>query len=202
MQKVKAISIIAVLLSTVCLGSVCGLCGEEPSNAAPEEAMRVVAQLFDGSTLKSIPVDRREMIVSHGITSGLYGVIFYTADGFRPVVTVFQAAADRVGIEAPPLPRIEDPSRGIVIGVVASVVSGGKLKARQGLRQVFGGESVELAKERVSASMTTDLNGVFVFTVPPGEYRLSLSGREAGKVNVEAGRTTVRNLPKGVMLVD
>jgi len=51
-------------------------------------------------------------------------------------------------------------------------------------------------------STTTDKDGVFTILIPPGEYRIVMEGKEVGKISIEASKTIIKNIQKGMVLMD
>jgi len=62
---------------------------------------------------------------------------------------------------------------------------------------------VWLDKEGIITETKSDQNGQFIFEVPAGRYELHADGsRERPVVEVIAGKTAIRSMRSGIILID
>lgn len=161
--------------------------------------------IFDGITLKPIKISNGRFREEHTITSGYYGVLFFTRQGFYPEILVFKVKDEPIRINKISLKPLKEPQKGILTGVIYKPVRGGKLREHKGIFQTFKNEKINLIKddkEKVSYDVATDDNGIFMIELIPGEYSVVFNNREAGKVHIERGKTTIKNIQKGAVLID
>ncbi|MBI5408087.1 MAG: hypothetical protein HZA14_01825 [Nitrospirae bacterium] len=161
-----------------------------------------VITIFDGTALKNVPVSNGKFTEAHGITPGYYGVLFFTKEGSYPETILFKAQDRSMKGDSVSLKSLKDAGKGVLTGVVYKPVTGGKLREHKGIFQTFKGEKIHLVKDSVSRETTTDDKGIFMIELLPGEYEIVFNGRNAGKALIEKGKTTVKNIQKGVVLKD
>ena len=165
-------------------------------------ARDVAVSVFDGRSLKEVAPSGGMFKASHGATTGLYEVVFITKEGFSPETVALKAGESSGKIKLKPLQAMKDREKGILTGVVYKYVAGGKLKAHSGISVLFKGEKVTITKGDASYTAVTDATGVFMIELPAGEYEVALGNKKAGKAAVGQGKTTIKNLQKGITLVD
>jgi hypothetical protein len=162
----------------------------------------VDVRVFDGVELRSIQVKGKSFIEAQNVTDGYYGVVFFTKDGFYPKAEIFKVSENPVRINVTPLNKLGDKDIGVITGVVYKTITGGKLRRHRGIVRFYGNEVIEIIKGVIAHSVKADGNGLFMAVLPEGEYTLKIGGREMDSVVVEAGRTSIKNIQKGMVMID
>ena len=158
--------------------------------------------LFNGHSITSVKISAGKFRTNHTATKGLYEVVFFTKRNFYPKAVTLKAPERPQDIKIGPLKKMKNRRRGILTGVVYKPVSGGKVSEHTGISTVYKGEKVHIAGNGVSCSAITDESGVFTIELPEGEYDIILGAGKAGKATIEKGKTTIKNVQKGMVLVD
>ena len=158
--------------------------------------------VFDGAGLKAVPVSGNKFDGPHGITLNYSGVLYFTRQGYYPETVVFKAQDKPVIIDDVTLVPLRDPMKGLLTGVVYKPVTGGKFKEHNGIARTFKGEKIRIVEDDSPQEVITDDNGVFMIELLPGEYDIFFSNMNVGKALVEINKTTIRNIQKGVVLID
>ncbi|MBI4655102.1 MAG: hypothetical protein HY752_08975 [Nitrospirae bacterium] len=193
-----------------------------------EDKVNADVSIFDGITLKPVHLVRNSSgalnpsaeqggIISNGvkitdgkfaeaydITPGYYGVLFFTKAGFEPEAVVFKAGDEAIKIAQVSLEPMKDTKKGILTGVVYKPVMGGRLREHKGILKIFKDEKVIIKGEMggFSGETITDTRGVFMIELPAGEYNVVFNNKDEGKVVIEGGKTLIKNIQKGMVLVD
>ncbi|MBI4690025.1 MAG: hypothetical protein HY754_07130 [Nitrospirae bacterium] len=162
----------------------------------------IKVNIFDGSELRTIEPSSGRFWAMHGISSGYYGAIFFTQKDFYPETVIFRIGDKPVDINVVPFKKLEDPRKGILIGVVYKPVIGGKLRRYKGIFKTFKDENINFVKDSTYYTARTDGNGVFVILLERGEYTVTINNKIIDKVVVEPGKTTIKNIQKGLVLID
>jgi len=158
--------------------------------------------IFDGTTLKPLQVSNRGFLTVHGISAGYYGALFFTRQGFYPKTLVFKAEEEIVKIAKLSLNPLKDTSKGVLTGIVYKPVRGGKLREHTGILQTFKDERIDLIRDNLSYKVTTDDDGIFMLELLPGEYKVLFGNGDIGTVVIEKGKTTIKTIQRGMVLVD
>jgi len=184
------LSIILLFLNTSCAGTETKIEGD------------TAVRLFDGTSLKVIPLPADKLTEAHGITPGHYGVIFFSKNGFYPRAEIFKVHAKPAEIDKVSLKPLKDAGRGVLTGVVYKPVTGGKLREHKGIFQTFKGEKIILISGNISLDVTTDEMGIFSSELLPGDYDVVFKNENAGMAHITRGETTIMNIQKGMVLKD
>ncbi len=158
--------------------------------------------LFNGRATKNIRSSNGRFRTAHTATAGLYEVVFFTKDKYLPKAVVLKAGEDAGTIRLSSLQKLKDGKKGVVTGVVYKPESGGKLESREGILGFFEGGIIKLTGAGVSYSTSAGRSGVFTIEVPEGEYDIALGSKRIGKVSVAQGKTTIKSIGKGKVLID
>lgn len=157
--------------------------------------------LFDGATLHNVRYDKGGIDISGYVTHRYYGAVFSVKDGSMPAATVFRA--DNAPIAPPPMPDVRlKAGEGAVVGIVFKPVTGGKMREHKGIFGLHRNIVVTLSSSGRTYSASTDENGLFILSLPEGEYTLTVNDRQEGKIRVERSRTTIKNIRLGLAMVD
>ncbi|MBI4685483.1 MAG: hypothetical protein HY755_09820 [Nitrospirae bacterium] len=162
----------------------------------------IEVSFFDGSLLKPVRISDGRFRLAHDLSSGYYGVVFLTKKGFYPEAFLFKAEEKPAEMKVMPLQKIKDETKGVLTGVLYKSATGGKIKEHNGIVQVFTNEPVTFLKDFFPYTVVTDENGIFKVHLSAGEYSIMMSGREIEKVTIEAGRTSIKNIRRGLRLID
>ncbi|NOY65377.1 MAG: hypothetical protein GXO97_08295 [Nitrospirae bacterium] len=164
---------------------------------------QTVAYVFDGIELKKIfPDNDNRLIIHHNVSEGYHGVVFITGEGHFPVVVPFKSTGGVLEIKSIKLQMIKDKRKGILTGVVYTPVVGGKLREHRGIKRLFSDEEVRIFNNKHLYTVKTDKRGVFTILLPEGEYSITSGSKQAGKIRIKSGRTTIKNIQKGLVLID
>ncbi|MBI4685481.1 MAG: carboxypeptidase regulatory-like domain-containing protein [Nitrospirae bacterium] len=158
--------------------------------------------IFDGSALKNIKGSKHKFVAEHNISSDYYGVIFITKKGFYPKAVLFKSTGRPVEMDKPDLKRLKETNVGILTGVVYKAVTGGKIREHNGIITTFKDELVTFMKDFFPHTAVTDENGIFMILLDAGEYNIVFGSKETGKITIEPGKTVIKNIQKGLRLID
>lgn len=187
------------------LTSVCA--GNTPSDSGDSSYITgtlktdATISIFDGLHLNGVNRPAGKFRLLNPVTEGLMGVVFITRQGSYPEVISFKAGA-AVALGDKSLDEMCGADIGVLIGVVYKPVTGGKLKPHNGIGLLFKNERIVVSKGTISYQLDTDANGIFMKELPSGEYDIFFNGKNTGRVVIEQGLTTIKNLQKGIRLVD
>ena len=185
-------------LNYSCAGNVMSV-KSTPESIEGTVADGVEVSIFNGHAMKTVTPSAGRFRTPHQATAGLYEVLFFTKNNYRPKVVVIKAGEKKKTFKVESLKKLADPKKGALAGVVYKPVSGGKLVEHSGIAQVFKGEKIVITGKESPFSVMTDERGFFLSELPAGEYDITLGGR-AEKVNIEPGKTVIRNIQKGIVL--
>jgi hypothetical protein len=158
--------------------------------------------LFDGLKLKRLTPDRDRLSVEHGVSKGYYGVVFIIRDYYYPDVIVFKSNGIPFEVKPIALTPVKDKEMGVLTGVVYTPIVGGKLREHRGIKRLFSEEEVRIFNKKHSYKVKTDIRGVFTILLPEGEYSIVSGGSQGGKIRIKSGKTTIKNIQKGLVLID
>jgi hypothetical protein len=175
--------------------------------SAPEQiegsiGKNIKVHIFNGIRLTDIKVSDGRFKAPHTATEGLHEVLFFTRDGFYPGAVILKVSGETARMKIKSLRKMKDVNKGIVTGVVHKPVSGGKLKEHEGISMLFKNEKISFMRGNVSHQAVTNESGVFMIELAEGEYDISLESKKTGRAVVEKGKTTIKNVQKGMVLVD
>lgn len=160
---------------------------------------------FDGFTLKEVKTDiKGEYFISDiPVSKNNYLVIFFTKEGFIPGAENIKAGEeDSINLDVV-MNKVSTSNSGFIIGVVYQPIRGGKLQYHNGIKSFSKNKNVMLETNEKVITKETDLNGHFIFAVPAGKYSLSKEGgREKLEIEVFPGKTLIKNLRSGFILID
>lgn len=157
---------------------------------------------FDGFNLNKIVRDTEYIREKIPVTQGNYFTLFFVKEGCIPEAQVLQAGDKDIEIGEVILKRKADKDKGGLIGIIYKPVSGGRLIEHKGIFKIFKNEKINIIKDGVSYKITTDDKGIFVIEIPEGEYNIIFNDKSAGTVVIGKGRTSIKNLQKGQVLMD
>lgn len=161
--------------------------------------------IFDGFTIRQIMSDNNGAysISKLPVSEGLYAVLFVTRDGFAPSIINVKSGGQDIGEYPVTMRRAESGKNGYIAGVVYQPVRGGKIRYQSGINRFGQGRRVWLERDGIAAESTTNKDGQFIFDVPAGRYVLRAEGSgEKQVVEAEAGKTVIRNMRSGIVLID
>lgn len=163
---------------------------------------RVEVSVFDGTALKSVAVSGNEFLYRHGITLNYSGVLYFTGQGHYPETIIFNAKKESFKNDRVSLTPLKNSEEGVLTGVVYKPVSGGKRIEHKGIARLFGNEKVSIVNNDTAREVVTDDNGVFMVGLLPGEYDIFFNNKQVSRVLIENSKTTIRNIQKGILLID
>lgn len=189
----------ATVLFFVFLLNTAACCGV--SGTQKHDAPAFQAYLFTGYSIEVIrPGEKLDL--QKFVTSGNWAVVFFAADGHHPSAEVLRSPGAEIELKTPDLAELREKGKGAVIGVVYRPVMGGKLRPRRGIGNVFRNEKILFTGEKGAFETSTDDLGVYSIILPEGEYSITIEGAESGGASVAAGGTVIKNIQKGMVLID
>jgi len=196
-----ACSILVLLLNTACAGREISVeIMQDVVHGAISNNAEV--DLFDGTDLKTISVSGSMFSSPHGITLNYSGVLYCTMNGHYPGIIVFKSLEGPIMKNSVSFRPLKHPGEGVLTGVVYKPVSGGKLIEHRGIVRLFTNEKVRIVNDDTAREVITDDNGVYMIGLLPGKYDIVFNNKKLSMVVIEKSRTTIRNIQKGVMLID
>ena len=161
--------------------------------------------IFDGFTIRSIKSDSNGVynILQLPVSAGLHAVLFITKDGYVPSIINIKRREDVKADYPVIMKRAESEKNGYIAGVVYQPIKGGKIKYQSGINSFGRGKRVWLENEGITTETKSNQDGQFILEVPAGRYVLHAEGsREKPVVEITEGKTTIRNMRAGIVLVD
>ncbi len=161
--------------------------------------------IFDGFSIRNIKSDVNGMyIISEPpVSPDLYAVLFFTKDGYIPGIINVKRSEQVKTDYSIVMKRGQKRNTGFVAGVIYQPIRGGKIKFQSGIYNLGKGRRVWLEKDGGVIEAQSNIEGHFVFEVPVGRYVLHAEGsREKPAVEITEGKTTIRNMRAGIILVD
>ena len=161
--------------------------------------------IFDGFSLRNIKIDNNGVynILQLPVSADLHAVLFITKDGYVPSIINFKRR-EEVKADYPVTMKIS-PSKenGYIAGVIYQPIRGGKISFQSGINSFGREKRVWLEKDGVITETKSNKDGHFIFEVPAGRYVLHAEGsREKPAVEIREGKTVVRNMRSGIVLID
>lgn len=196
------ISILFMSLSLSCSCAGSSATKNTPGHIEGNAGSDVSVSIFNGITTREINVSGGRFRALHTATEGLYEAVFFLKDNFYPKIVIVRASEEPVKVNAEFTQKLKGESKGILAGIVFKPVIGGKLREHTGILKTFKGIKVNILKDGVSYTAVTDKAGVFVIELPEGEYDVVSSGQKADKAIIREGKTTIKNIQKGIRLID
>lgn len=172
-----------------------------PSHIEGDAVKDIKIEIFDGIELKGVGIDKGFRI-EHNITSGYYGAIFFVKVGFYPQLITFKASEGHVQGHKISLKKIKEKNKGVLTGIVYTPVTGGKIKEHKGIFRLFKNAAIEIVKGSAVYKTRTNDNGAFVITLTEGEYKIIVNGKAIEMAVIKKGETTIKNLQKGLVMID
>mgnify|MGYP000249883677 CR=1 FL=1 len=161
--------------------------------------------IFDGFSLQNIKSDSKGVynILQLPVSAGLSAVLFITKDGYVPSIINFKRR-EEVRTDYPVImQRMVSKKAGYIGGVIYQPIRGGKIQFQSGINSFGRGKRVWLEKEGTITETKSNQDGHFIFEVPGGQYVLHAEGsRERPVVEITEGKTVIRNMRSGIVLVD
>lgn len=158
--------------------------------------------IFNGIAVRKIKLSEGRFRYTHSTTDGLYGAAFFTKNNYYPLTVVFKVADESVSVRTVSLAQLKDEKNGILTGVVYKPVLGGRMKEQTGISVMYGNEKIEIKNGDVLYPVNTAEDGAFAIELPQGEYSVIFNSKELGKVIIEPGKTVIKNIQKGMVLMD
>ncbi|MBI5192643.1 MAG: carboxypeptidase regulatory-like domain-containing protein [Nitrospirae bacterium] len=175
----------------------------QDKNGSPVDNADVT--VFDGFTLNNFKTDiKGEFNISDiPVSKNNYLVIFFTKEGFIPRAENIKAGEENTINLDVVIDKIRTDDSGFIIGVVYQPIRGGKLQYNNGIKGFSKNSAILLEANEKVMNKKTDLNGHYTFEVPAGRYYLSKEGgREKLEIEVTQGKTLIKNLRSGFVLID
>ena len=161
--------------------------------------------IFDGFSIRNIKSDVNGMynISEPPVSPDLYAVLFFTKDGYIPGIINVKRSEQVKTDYSIVMKRAQKRNTGFVAGVIYQPIRGVKIKFQSGIYGFGKGRRVWLEKTGGVIEAQSNIEGHFVFEVPVGRYMLHAAGsREKAGVEVVEGKTVIRNMRSGIVLVD
>ena len=176
--------------------------------------------IFDGFTIQSVRSDNHGMYkISEALVSpDHYAVLFFTKKDYTPKAVnikvnrendfeysavMKKTDAGSAGLYGRHNAGDKPPRYGFVIGTIYQPIRGGKIKFQSGIYGFGKERRIWLEGEKGIVEKMSDMDGHFLFEVPPGEYRLGGEvTKEKAEVDVQEGETVIKNLRSGLILID
>lgn len=158
--------------------------------------------IFNGLAMRKIKLSEGRFRYTHSTTDGLYGAVFFTKNKCYPLAVTFRVADESVSVKNVSLEELKDEKMGILTGVVYKPVTGGRLKEQSGISTLFADEKIDIKTGDASYYVNTGNDGAFTIELPRGEYSIIFNSKEAGKVVIEPGKTVIKNIQKGMVMMD
>ena len=161
--------------------------------------------IFDGFSLRNTKSDSKGVynILQLPVSADLYAVLFITKDGYVPTIVNFKKR-EEVKTDYPVIMKRADSEKaGYIGGVIYQPIRGGKIQFQSGINSFGRGKRVWLEKDGIITETTSNKDGHFIFEVPGGQYVLHAEGsREKAAVEIREGKTVIRNMRSGIVLID
>lgn len=161
--------------------------------------------IFDGFTIRNIKSDSNGLynILQLSVSADLHAVLFITKDGYVPSFINVKRREDVKADYPVIMKRAESEKNGYIAGVVYQPIKGGKIKYQSGINSFGREKRVWLENEGITTETKSNQDGQFILEIPAGRYVLHAEGsRERPVVEITAGKTTIRNMRAGIVLVD
>ena len=161
--------------------------------------------IFDGFSLRDIKSDSKGVynILQLPVSAGLSAVLFITKDGYVPSIINVKRREEVKADYPVTMKRAESEKNGYIAGVVYQPIKGGKIKYQSGINSFGREKRVWLEKDGIITETKSNQDGQFILEVPAGRYVLHAEGsRERPVVEITEGKTTIRNMRAGIILVD
>ncbi len=161
--------------------------------------------IFDGFTIRSIKSDSNGAynILQLPVSADLHAVLFITKDGYVPSIINVKRREEVKADYPVTMKRAESEKNGYIAGVVYQPIKGGKIKYQSGINSFGREKRVWLENEGIITETKSNQDGQFILEIPAGRYVLHAEGsRERPVVEITEGKTTIRNMRAGIILVD
>lgn len=161
--------------------------------------------IFDGFSIRNIKSDVNGMyIISEpAVSPDLYAVLFFTKDGYIPGIINVKRSEQVKTDYSIVMKRAQKRNTGFVAGVIYQPIRGGKIKFQSGIYGFGKGRRVWLKKDGRIIETKSNESGHYIFAIPSGQYILHAEGsREKATVEAVEGKTVIRNMRSGIVLVD
>ena len=161
--------------------------------------------IFDGFTIRSIRSDSNGVynILQLPVSADLHAVLFITKDGYVPSIINVKRREEVKADYPVTMKRAESEKNGYIAGVVYQPIKAGKIKYQSGINSFGREKRVWLENEGITTETKSNQDGQFILEVPAGRYVLHAEGsRERPVVEIAEGKTTIRNMRAGIVLVD
>ena len=173
------------------------------ADGTPVESVDV--SIFDGLAIHNVKTDDQGIykIPEISVSPGNYAVLFFTKKGYIPIIANIRVEERKAVEYTTVVERSGDKKSGFVIGTVYQPIRGGKIKFQSGIYGFGKDRRVWLESETGIVEKRSDMDGHFLFEVPPGKYRLGGEvTKEKAEVDVQEGETVIKNLRSGLILID
>lgn len=161
--------------------------------------------IFNGFTIRSIKSDSNGLynILQLPVSADLHAVLFITKDGYVPSIINVKRREEVKADYPVSMKRAWTEENGYIAGVVYQPIKGGKIKYQSGINSFGREKRVWLENEGIITETKSNQDGQFILEVPAGRYVLHAEGsRERPVVEITEGKTTIRNMRAGIVLVD
>ncbi|MCK4223777.1 MAG: tetratricopeptide repeat protein [candidate division Zixibacteria bacterium] len=154
--------------------------------------------LFDGESFIQVQTDSEGIyaIPVFNSTQGVYVSLFLSKDGYKPQYAYIQLDDDSFyDIGAIKLNSLENPQKGVLVGVLYDFAVGGKISPVFGISKLENDAKIKIKSNTKIFYTTTGKGGEFIAITEPGIYTLEAEkGGEKKEVVVKAGKTSFCNL--------
>lgn len=184
-------------------GWIHGYVRDEKGN--PVEGVKI--HIFDGFNMTTVETDNQGFytVQDPPVSTGLYAALFYTKDGYIPIVENIKVEDLNVQKKIDPLiiRKGNATNRGFLVGTIYQPIRGGKLQFHKGIYTFGKNKEIWLRKEgKLIQKTLSDENGHFRFSIPSGRYTVGLAGEDGYPVEVIPRRTVIINIRSGLALID
>lgn len=164
----------------------------------------VEVYIFDGFKLSLINRVGEFIKEKVPVTKGNYFVLFFLKDGYIPEIKVLKAKNGNINLGEIRLGKKMDDNMGILTGVVYKPVYGGKVSLRKGIFKLIDNFKIKLVSDNgESYLIKSENNGVFSIPLLAGKYKiLTDNDQKVFDVLIKEGKTTIKNIQKGLRLLD
>jgi hypothetical protein len=161
--------------------------------------------IFDGFIIQGVRSDNNGLykISEILVSPDYYAVLFFTKKDYTPKAVNIRVNRENDFEYSVVMKKTDIKNVAFIIGTIYQPIRGGKIKFLSGIYGFGKDKRVWLESETGIVEKRSDMDGHFLFEVPPGKYRLGgeVTKEKAG-VDVQEGETVIRSLRSGLILVD
>lgn len=140
-----------------------------------------------------------------GTSNAQYTIFAYRNDGCLPVALnrSFDGAPE-IKLGTINLPKLSEPDKGIMAGVVFDTVAGGKIKWVKGISKYhpdYHFQIKDLTAGSRQIKIVTNADGFYSILLAPGRYLVPVNGQQT-EIEIKKGQVQIVNIQKGETLID